>query len=94
MNCESIKYTNHAVEFMAARGITEQQVECVAKEREVIENYDDDKPLPSCLLLAYVSGKPIHLVLGYNAENKLCVVITAYEPSADKFESDNKTRKK
>lgn len=94
MDCEKIKYTNHAVEFMAARGITEQQVEEVARKGEVIENYADDKPLPSCLLLAYISGKPIHIVLGYHAETKLCVVITAYEPGKDKFETDNKTRKK
>lgn len=94
MNCETIKYTNHAVEFMAARGITEQQVEKVAREGEVIEDYPDDRPLPSCLLLAYVAAKPIHIVLGFDAANKICVIITAYEPGFDKFEADNKTRKK
>jgi len=93
MDCSEIKYTNHAVEFMAARGITEHQVTEVARNGEIIENYPDDKPFPSCLMLAYVAEKPIHIVLGYEATKKLCVVITAYEPGIDKFELDFKTRK-
>ncbi len=93
MNCEKIKYTNHAVEFMAARGITEQQVVEVARTGEIIEDYPDDKPLPSCLVLAFVMSKPVHIVLGYVKAEKLCVIITAYEPGFDKFEADFKTRK-
>ncbi len=93
MDCKTIKYTNHAVEFMAARGITEQQVVEVARNGEAIENYSDDKPLPSCLLFAMVAGKPVHIVLGYEATTKICVIITAYEPGFDKFEADYKTRK-
>lgn len=57
MDCETIKYTNHAVEFMAARGITEQQVEKVAREGEVIEDYPDDRPLPSWPFTCLCSGK-------------------------------------
>ena len=94
MDCSEIKYTNHAVEFMAARGITEEQVVEVARTGEIIENYSDDKPLPSCLLFAFVVGKPFHIVLGYEAAKKLCIVITAYEPGIDKFDADYKTRKK
>ena len=93
MHCDTLKYTNHAIEFMARRAIKEQEVEYAITGGETIENYPDDKPFPSRLVFALVNGRPIHLVVGFNEEAKACFVITAYEPNTEKFEPDFKTRK-
>ena len=93
MQCDTIKYTNHAIEFMAKRSIKEQEVEHVIKNGEVIEHYPDDKPFPSRLVFSFVNGRPIHLVVGFSEMVKECFVITAYEPNTEKFEADFKTRK-
>jgi hypothetical protein len=93
MHCETLKYTNHAVEFMAKRGIKEHEVESIIKNGEMIEQYPDDKPFPSQLIFATISGRPVHLVLGFDEKTSACYVVTAYEPHPDKFENDFKTRK-
>ncbi len=94
MKCSIIKYSNHAIEFMAMRGIKEQEVNQVIRDGEVIEEYPDDQPLPSKLLFATIDKRPIHVVLGFEAVSGICIVVTTYEPDFDKFESDFKTRKK
>ncbi|OFY71398.1 MAG: hypothetical protein A3G23_04390 [Bacteroidetes bacterium RIFCSPLOWO2_12_FULL_37_12] len=93
-SCLSIKYTNHAIEFMAKRGITEEEVEFSILKGETIESYPEDKPFPSKLILTFVNGRPIHIVLARDEKSKKCFVVTAYEPTLDKFELNYKTRKR
>ena len=78
---------------MAMRAIKEQEAEHAIETGEIIEDYPDDKPFPSRLVFSLVNGRPIHLVIGFDEVLKTCFVITAYEPSAEKFEADFKTRK-
>ncbi len=94
MKCSVIKYSNHAIEFMGARGIKEQEVEQVIINGETIEEYPNDRPLPSKLIFGLVNERPMHIVLAHQAETGTCVIVTAYEPDFGKFESDYKTRKK
>jgi len=48
---------------------------------EIIENYPDDKPYPSCLIFGKTfSGDPVHSVWAYNNQNRWAVIITAYRP--------------
>ena len=59
---------------------------------EIIEEYPNDYPYPSCLTLGNLNTKcPLHVVVGSNHEQLW--IITAYYPSSDKWESDLKTRK-
>ncbi|MBL7778468.1 MAG: DUF4258 domain-containing protein [Chitinophagales bacterium] len=94
MRCKVLKYTNHAVEFMAKRGIEEREVEDVVRNGEVVEEYLSDKPFASRLMFALVNGRPLHLVVGFDDVEEICFVITAYEPNTEKFEADFKTRKR
>ena len=94
MECKTIKYTNHAIEFMAMRGISEEEVENAIHNGKVIENYSDDKPYPSKLFFSLVNDRPIHIVLAADDTAKTCFVITVYEPNLEKFEPDFITRKK
>ena len=52
-----------------------------------------DRTFPSILLFAAVEGRPLHAVAPYDSEQDWVFIITAYEPSPEKFEPDFKTRR-
>ncbi len=86
-------YRVHALERMFQRSITEEEVEQVVLEGQIIESYEDDQPYPSYFILNFVSNKAIHVVFAKNEDSNI-IVITVYEPSSHKWEDDMKTRKK
>ena len=60
---------------------------------EIIEDYPDDFPNPSCLIFGYnVNGRILYIVAG--CDNINIYIITAYYPDTKKFENDLKTRRK
>ena len=52
---------------------------------EVIEDYPDDTPYPSNLILGWIKGRPIHVVAAHNSDEKEIVVITVYEPDPQQW---------
>ena len=89
---ESIKATQHFMNRVLKRGIEYDSVICVIMNGDLIEHYPDDYPYPSGLIFGYVdSHNPLHVVVGLGDD--AIYLITAYRPSADKWESDFKTRK-
>jgi len=89
---DSVFFTQHVIERCKQRGISPQQVKTSIDTGEIIKQYPDDKPYPSCLILGYPSvGKPLHVVVGANGET--AKIITAYFPDPNIWESDMKTRK-
>ena len=59
---------------------------------EIIEQYPDDFPFPSCLIFGYtMDNRVIHVVI--SSEGSCGRIITAYIPNTEKFESDLKTRR-
>lgn len=89
---ERILITEYARIRLAERCITVKDViNCIANG-EIIEQYEDDKPFPSCSILGIaVNNKYIHVVV--SSDEEFIHLITAYYPSSEKFESDLKTRK-
>jgi len=84
--------TAHAAERFRQRGIKVKDIRNVVKTGEIIEQYPEDYPYPSCLLLGLsVNAQPLHVVM--SDEGNASRIITAYFPDADKWESDLKTRK-
>jgi len=74
------------------RNITIEGIKDAIITGEIFEQYEDDKPFPSCLLLGKnENGAAIHLVVSINDE--FLYVITAYYPDDDEWENDLKTRK-
>ncbi|MBC7555021.1 MAG: DUF4258 domain-containing protein [Taibaiella sp.] len=65
---------------MITRFIRSSEVEEVLIHGERIKDYPADKPYPSCLLLKFVNGRPLHVVVSQNADTGECIVITCYEP--------------
>ena len=88
----NIKWAKHCLERMQERDIGINDVESCLQTGEIIEDYPDDFPHPSCLIFGYTAeNKVLHIVVGSNGDT--IFFITAYYPNTDKFETDLKTRK-
>ena len=89
---ESIVITQHSRKRMSERGIVLADVMSAIKSGEIIEQYPDDFPFPSCLILGNTNdSRPIHAVVSANED--MIYLITAYFPDAESWEADMKTRK-
>jgi hypothetical protein len=59
-----------------------------SSQAEMLEDYSDDPRGPSCLMLSFVAGDPVHTVIAYPAKRhaakqqlpEVAVMITAYRP--------------
>lgn len=88
-----IKWSTHCLERMGERDISRDDVKKCIREGEIIEDYPDDYPHPSCLIFGYtVNEKVLHVVAGTDEES--IYIITTYFPNNVKFEDDLKTRRK
>jgi len=85
-------YREHAIQRMFERDIFEIDVENTIKSGEIIEEYLDDKPYPSFLVLGLNGDKPLHVVFAKNHEENQIIIITAYYPDKDKWSNDYKRR--
>ncbi len=83
----------HALERMSQRGIAPEDVKCVLENDDVIEEYADDSPYPSRLVLGWHEDRPLHIVVADDPESDETIVITVYEPESDKWHSDLRRRK-
>ena len=89
---KQIIWSVHAAERMQLRGISRKDVIRVISNGKIIENYPDDRPYPSCLILGSgESNQQIHVVCG--TDGNVVKIITAYYPSNEKFDSSREKRK-
>lgn len=79
---------------MFERGISVSDVEAALDSMETIEEYPDDQPLPSKLILGRAGGRAIHVVLADDLTVNERIIITVYEPDPSQWESDLRTRKR
>jgi len=90
----NFEWRKHTLIRLAERNISQDVVLEVILEGEVIEDYPKDRPFSSCLMFKVVKGKPFHVVVGLDEQNQKGYIITTYEPTLDKFESDFKKRRR
>ena len=89
---ENIIITQHSLNRALQRSINYESIKAVIMNGDIIEDYPEDYPYPSCLILGLSdNNKELHVVAGIG-EGKLWI-ITAYYPSLDKWEADYRTRK-
>lgn len=89
---EKIAMTIHAKRRMEERGVKVDDVLHCIDSGEIIERYEDDKPLPSCLVLGKdTKDMGLHIVVSKDEE--YIYLITAYYPDEERWEADLKTRK-
>ncbi len=84
----------HAVQRMFGRHITESDIRHVLETGQIIENYPEDTPYPSRLVLGWCGHRPIHVVVAENVQDQEMIVITVYEPDLRKWEPGFTGRKK
>jgi hypothetical protein len=78
---------------MFERRISVDDVRQVLEAGDVIEDYPEDVPYPSRLMLGRVRNRPIHVVAADNQMNQEVIVITAYEPDRTQWQPDFRRRK-
>lgn len=89
---EQIAITEHARRRLVERGISVNDIIRCIDTGEIIKQYEDDKPFPSCLILgAAIDEGYIHVVVSHDSD--WIYLITAYRPDPSVWESDFKTRK-
>lgn len=88
-----VRYRVHALQQMVERRITRAAVREILEAGEVIEqSHRIGRPLPTRLLLGWNGDRPLHVLVADDASDAH-YVITAYEPSPDRWEADFRTRK-
>ncbi len=80
-------------EKLRERKISAHDVEEAICDGAIIEDYPDDPRGPSCLILGRCGSRPLHVVCGQLQDQRV-LIITAYEPDPDEWESDFQTRRR
>ena len=87
-----IRWTNHVIVRLFQRNISQEDIEKALLNGEIIEEYENDYPYPSCLVYGKsFNNEVLHIVCGANKTELW--IITAYYPNNEKWEHDLKTRK-
>lgn len=83
---ETIEVSQHFAERCRKRGITYKEAKEAILSGKIIEEYPDDYPFESCLILGVALNlKILHVVAGIG-NNKLWL-ITVYEPDRNRWNS-------
>ena len=93
MDCRHVNFSGHAVRRMFERSIAMDEALDAIAAGEVIEEYPDDVPFPSILLLARIGARALHVVVAQDRESGNCYLITVYPPDPALWEPDFRTRR-
>lgn len=93
MKSNQLVFRVHAVRRMFERGISDAAVRKIITEGETIEQYPDDTPYPSRLMLGFIGSRPLHVVVADNSDDEELIIITVYEPDPAKWDTAFKGRK-
>lgn len=89
---ECIEFSKHVSDRMFQRNITTDEIVEAILNGKIIEEYPDDYPYPSCLILGITLRKrTLHVVVGVT-EAKIWI-ITVYVPANDRWNNDFTMRK-
>lgn len=90
-----VRISDHADEEAQSDQLKFDEIYFSVLHGEIIENYPDDKPYPSCLIYGQTfSSDPIHSVWAYNIQNEWAVLITVYRPDPERWIDWRERRKK
>ena len=66
---EKIRWTNHVMVRLLQRNITQSDALEALSNGEIIEEYENDYPYPSCLVYGInLNNEVLHIVCGSNGE--------------------------
>ena len=93
MASPKLVFRAHALKRMFERLIEVEDVRHVLETGEVIEDYPDDTPYPSRLVMGERHGRVFHVVAADNPDDETTIVITTYEPDSELWSPDFRTRR-
>lgn len=87
-----IELTIHVLKRCRQREIAIEDVMACILNGEIIEDYPDDYPFPSCLILGMsIAKQDLHVVVGCDGEK--IYLVTAYYPNEEKWQPNHRDRK-
>lgn len=86
MLARKLVFRVHAIQRMFQRGISMDDVRQALTAGEVIEEYPDDTPYPSRLVLGWSGARPLHVAVADTPDAQETIVITVYEPDPGRWE--------
>lgn len=91
------RFTDHARREMETESFGVIRVDEVLQALdtgEIIEQYPEDWPYPSCLVLGRtVTGRPIHVVCAPVPIQRRLIVITTYQPEPTRWDPEFRRRR-
>ncbi len=75
--------SNHARVRTFQRNISTDELVKMMRHAAIIEDYPDDEPCPSALVLGFLRGTPYHIVVAECLDHVR--IITIYKPEEDKW---------
>jgi len=91
-------FTEHARREMESEPygvIRVQDVVQSLQSGEIIEEYSNDRPYPSCLILGRtIGGRPIHVVCAPVVAERRLIIITTYEPDPARWDPEFRRRRR
>jgi len=91
MTTGQIIFRVHAVRRMAERGISIADIRRIIEADDVVEDYPDDEPYPSKLLLGVFGHQAIHVVAAF--DRGTAIIVTAYLPDPIQWDSTYRRRR-
>ena len=88
-----ILYRVHAVQRMFEREVSAVKVRKALEIEDVIEDYSNEMPEPSRLILGFQGKRSFHVVTSENPQANEITVVTVYLPDPNKWKKDYRTRK-
>lgn len=82
-NDDAFILSYHARVRMFQGNISTEHIKQILQSAEIIEEYPDDAPCPSALLMAFSSGEVYHIVVGQCVDHLR--IITIYKPDSEKW---------
>ena len=90
---KQLKFTDHARIEMAKDRISVHEVLKAIENGKVIEEYEEHKPFPRCLLYGKSDDKPIHAVFALPQHVNMLIVVTVYIPDPKRWIEFERRRK-
>lgn len=81
IDAQNYRVTHHADEEAQNDELRFDEIFFSVHHGEIIENYPEDRPYPSCLICgSNADGEPVHSVWAYVEANHQAILITVYRP--------------
>ena len=80
------RFTDHGKAEAINDGLTEAEIAFSVNQGEILEDYPNDRPFPSCLIFGLSpSGEPVHSVWAYDELDRRAAMITVYRPDSSRW---------